>query len=110
MTPPAITPVAGRVRGLLAAAVLLSGFACAPPPPPVPTLHDARALRGEASVRARAFLAVALAGPGEERGRAWFLVGLFASDGGSPLAAARAFSRAGLSETGLCRMAARRVE
>lgn len=110
MTSPAAGPDAGRARGLLAVAVLLSGFACAPPPPPVPTLHDALALHGGPRVRTKAFLAVALAGPGGERGRAWLLVGSFACDAGSPLAAARAFSRAGLSEAGLRRMAARRVE
>jgi len=98
------------VRGRFSSAVLLGALAftgCRAPEPP--TLAATLGRRGPAGEMARAYLAVALDGPLEERRRAALLWGLHACDVPSPPAALRAFSRA-MPAGGLARLAARRLE
>jgi soluble lytic murein transglycosylase-like protein len=75
---------------------------------PPPTMASAQQVKGGAASRARAFLAVSLLGPAEERRRAALLAGLLACDAHAPAAALRAFLRAS-PEGGLARLAVRRL-
>jgi soluble lytic murein transglycosylase-like protein len=80
---------------------------CRAPEPP--RLAGALRVRGAPSERARAFLAVAVDGPLEERHRAALLWGLHACEVPSAISALRAFSVAAPAD-GLARLAARRLE
>ncbi len=88
---------------------LLLGVAGCTRKPSGPTLGGALGAPGGASGKAKALVAVALAGPAEERREAAMLWGLYACDAASPASALRAFSLA-QPKGGEVAVVARRLE